>query len=445
MAPQHECDAAEATQVSVASGVRPFLLPLILPGLLQGKAQTFVTPMLPIFIKVDLGGSHGMVGAVASAYAVAQFFGSPPVGVLMQHLHYATAACLALLLLVTTALLSFAANSVYVLLAIRLVGGLGATAFDISRKAYIAAEVPSGIRGRVVAFLASMQKWAVMISALLSGIVAQHLATRSIFLVQAMLSFTAFLCLSVHAFCSKQCAGRTSEPDSPTGSGTPASNGGPSRPSVTLSAVLRDHWRSLVGAGLYCAMLNGIRNTWMIALPLRGHAIGLSKIGIGMSVAGYRAIDASLTFCVAGHLMDKYGLKAAAVPSMLLMGTAFALLSAVQGPATLAVAATVFGVGNGICGGILNSFATGLAPPQARTQFLGLWKMVTALGGISLPPIFGAVSDATSLDMAGYCLSLAALVAVIWVLVVVREVSPRTKSARETQVAVSLAAQHPTP
>ena len=56
-----------------------------------------------------------------------------------------------------------------------------------------------------------------------------------------------------------------------------------------LKTILRDHWRGLLGAGLYCALLNGVRNTWMVALPLRGHHIGLSKMGIGDSVAWYRA------------------------------------------------------------------------------------------------------------------------------------------------------------
>eukprot|EP00439_Symbiodinium_sp_Y106_P080850 s317_g19.t1 len=104
---------------------------------------------------------------------------------------------------------------------------------------------------------------------------------------------------------------------------------------------------------------------------------------------------------------------------MLLMSGAFALLSSVRDSATLAVAAFVYGLGNGMCGGILNAFATSLTPPEARTQFLGLWKTVTALGGVSLPPLFGTVSDATSLDIADPFLSAAALIAVAWMLLMV--------------------------
>ena len=69
---------------------------------------------------------------------------------------------------------------------------------------------------------------------------------------------------------------------------------------IPLKTILRDHWRGLLGAGLYCALLNGVRNTWMVALPLRGHHIGLSKLGIGASVAWYRACDATVTTIAAG-------------------------------------------------------------------------------------------------------------------------------------------------
>ena len=198
------------------------------------------------------------------------------------------------------------------------------------------------------------------IAALLSGVVAEHLATRSIFLVQASLTFSAFLMIFVHSLYL-----RRKSADEELQEGTAEV--------MPLRLILREHWRGLLGAGLYCAMLNGVRNTWMVALPLRGRHIGFSKVGIGATVAWYRGCDALVTTAVAGHIMDKYGLKAAAVPSMLLMSLAFSLLAVARGPLSLGLVALVFGLGNGICGGVINAFAAGLTPPRARTQFLGLW------------------------------------------------------------------------
>ena len=107
---------------------------------------------------------------------------------------------------------------------------------------------------------------------------------------QASLSFTAMLLIASHSlYLRRKSADLDGDGEAPA---APAN--------VPLMRVLRDHWRGLLGAGLYCAMLNGIRNTWMVALPLRGHHIGLSKLGIGASVAWYRACDATVTTIAAG-------------------------------------------------------------------------------------------------------------------------------------------------
>ena len=43
---------------------------------------------LPIFVAVDLSGSHSMVGVIASAYPISQFFGSAPVGVVKLDVYH---------------------------------------------------------------------------------------------------------------------------------------------------------------------------------------------------------------------------------------------------------------------------------------------------------------------------------------------------------------------
>ncbi|CAE8700310.1 unnamed protein product, partial [Polarella glacialis] len=163
---------------------------------------------------------------------------------------------------------------------------------------------------------------------------------------------------------------------------------------VGLASVLRLHWRSLSGAGVYCALLSGCRNTWMIALPLTAHSIGLSKVGIGLTVAAGRAIEACVTLLAAGQIMDKYGRKAAGLPANIMMAGAFGLLALTKasGFLTLVLAVMLWGVANGLCGGIIVSFATDLTPESCRSEFLGLWKTVQAVGGLVLPPFFGVVS-----------------------------------------------------
>ena len=73
---------------------------------------------------------------------------------------------------------------------------------------------------------------------------------------------------------------------------------------------------------------------------------------------------------------------------------------------------------------------------------------MTSLGGICVPPLFGIVSDASNLDLAGYCISVAAFCTVLWTVLMVREVSKEAtnepnESQRE-QISVSLAS-NPSP
>ena len=114
---------------------------------------------------------------------------------------------------------------------------------------------------------------------------------------QASLSFTALLLVASHSIYLRRKSADVDGSDGETAMGSTSH--------IPLKTILRDHWRGLLGAGLYCALLNGVRNTWMVALPLRGHHIGLSKLGIGASVAWYRACDAAVTTIAAGWGRNK--------------------------------------------------------------------------------------------------------------------------------------------
>lgn len=395
--------------------------------MLQGKAGSVVTPMLPIFVHVDLHGSTSVVGVITSAYALAQLCSSAPLGVLMKRCHYTTAACLSLGVLICTALLSFGAQSVLMLFAIRVVGGSASCCFDLSRKTYLSAEVPNFVRGRVSSSLASMQKIAAMIAAALSGVFAQHLATRSIFLVQAAFSAGALSALLTYVCLNARAAAAAASEASSGSQGVnrtvvrqPAGSDG-----LGLRDVAKRHWRELLGAGIYCGLLSGCRNTWMLLLPLQAHRLGLSKQGIGLAVALVRGVDACVTMLAAGQLMDRYGKRASALPSMLLMSSAYLLIPLCQTPAAMVLAAMVYAVGNGLSGGIINALSSSLAPPHARTQFLGLWKMITSTGGLVLPPLFGLISDLSgSLELACVVVASVALGAVAWLLLILREGPP---------------------
>mmetsp|Transcript_33602 Transcript_33602/g.96413 ORF Transcript_33602/g.96413 Transcript_33602/m.96413 type:complete len:514 (+) Transcript_33602:87-1628(+) len=424
-------DAHRSPSANVRAQVCRFLLPVFVPQLLQGKSQTVVQPMLPIFVKEDLHGSNTAVGLISSTYPIAALCTSAALGLVLQRCHYSTSSALSLCVLILTALLSSAAPTVAVFFAIRCMGGIAVAAFDLSRKAYMSAEVPNNVRGRITSLQAGLMKVAVMFAAILSGVVAERVATRSIFFVQAAFTCTAMLAILAHEGSKALLARRSLDAvDAELGVAAGGRGGGrrsgrgasSSAPSIGLRTVARQHWRTILGAGGYCALVNGVRQTWVIALPLQAHSLGLSKEHIGFLVAWFRGIDAFMNLFVTGRIIDRYGRNRAAIPSLLLLAFSYVLLPLSRSAGTLMVAAAVYALGNGLSGGIVNYLATSLAPANARTQFLGLWKTVTSVGGFIFPPLFGVIADSTgSFSVSCSFISGVACFALAWNILFVRE------------------------
>ena len=103
-----------------------------------------------------------------------------------------------------------------------------------------------------------------------------------------------------------------------------------------------------------------------------------------------------------------------------------------------------------LCRGLQNHLISGNSPPFLSIFVVFLRKTVTSIGGILVPPVFGMVSDASNLDLAGYGASGAALCTLLWTVLMVRDVSkeapaaPNEETSQSEQISVSLA-NNPSP
>lgn len=365
-------------------------MPIIAPALLQGKSTAIVSPMLPIFVHVDLHASTGAVGIVSSAYGVVQVCSSIFIGWLVAKIHYRIGACLALATLIGSCVLCYACSTVLELVLARSIGALAVVMWDLSRKVWMSVELPREARASVIATMSGLNKLATLLAVLASGFLAESLRTRSVFIVQASLTATALVVIVLHSALHSS---------GPTDGGQPTNSGG-QQPANTLRAVFCAYWRVLATAGLFCASLNGCRIVWQLALPLKAHSVGLSKSTIGILSASFLALECCVNLSSTGTIMDRFGRKAAGVPALLLMACGFAVVSQAQEELALACGGVVYHVGNGLCGGIVATLAQDVTPGHARGEFLGLWKTVTTQGGLWMPAVFGAVSELSSLNTA---------------------------------------------
>jgi MFS family permease len=98
--------------------------------------------------------------------------------------------------------------------------------------------------------------------------------------------------------------------------------------------------------------------------------------------------------------MDRFGRVWVAVPSMLVLGAAHALLPLAQTLWQLGAVAVVMGIGNGIGAGLVMTLGADASPAHGRPVFLGAWRLVVDTGVAAGPLAVSAVAAVAGLAAA---------------------------------------------
>jgi MFS family permease len=175
------------------------------------------------------------------------------------------------------------------------------------------------------------------------------------------------------------------------------------RPDASLRgtvAVLRSYGRVLATAGGSALVLQLMRATRQLLVPLFGQSAGLDVTTIGFVYSLSAVVDIAL-FYPSGVLADRYGRKWSAVPSMTLYALGLALLPLTQGFGSLLAVAVLLGFANGIGTGVVMIIGADLARRSGRQgQFLGLWRLIGDVGLSGAPIIVGTIVNLASLTIA---------------------------------------------
>ena len=140
-------------------------------------------------------------------------------------------------------------------------------------------------------------------------------------------------------------------------------------------------------------------------IPLyASNVIGLDvgRVGLLLSIAA--AVEMAM-FLPAGWTMDHLGRKYALVPSFGLQALAMAAVPLTRSFAGLLACATAIGLANGLSSGGMMTLGADLAPPEARGEFLGVWRLIGDAGGTGGPAAVGLVADALALPAAAWTLA----------------------------------------
>ena len=170
--------------------------------------------------------------------------------------------------------------------------------------------------------------------------------------------------------------------------------------------MLRAHRRVFATAGVSALVLQLMRATRQLLVPLFGQSLGLDVAAIGAVYSFGTVVDIAL-FYPSGVLADRWGRKWSAVPSMAFYSLGLTVLPLAGGFYTLLAATMLLGFANGIGTGVIMILGADLSRSSGQQgQFLGLWRLIGDVG-VSVAPLMsgvlvGAVSlAAASLAVAG--------------------------------------------
>jgi len=356
---------------------------VFLPTIVLAFGEGMLVPVLPLYV-ASLGVPFWWVGLVLAAEAIGMLIADLPAGALLGRFDRKSAMLVGVAILGLAALALAWVDGVALVFAARLLAGLGATLWGISRHAYLTDAVPLQQRGRMIAAFGGAQRVGALAGPAVGGAIAVSGGYAATFVVYAGVAAVALL------FCALYL--EAAPPRRPRG----------------MEARRGDVWRSvwagqgrlLAMAGVGNLMAQGIRSGRRIVIPLYGAAaLGLDVQQIGWIVSVAAAFDVAL-FPLAGWVMDRYGRKWAIVPSFLLQALGMALVPLTGGFGALMAAASLIGFGNGIGSGTMMTIAADLAPPDAVGEFLGVWRLIGDGGSMGGPVVVGALADVLSLPLA---------------------------------------------
>jgi MFS family permease len=373
---------------------------VFVPTVVLAFAEGLLVPVLPLFV-ASLGVPFWWVGLVLAGEAIGMLVGDLPAGSLLRRVDRKTAMLVGIALLAVAALGAAFVDAVVAIFALRVLAGLGAALWGISRHAFLADAVPLHRRGRMIAAFGGAQRIGSLAGPAVGGVVAAIGGFSAAFLLYAAVAALTL------AYCwryleSAPPVGRRARPGVRLGApaltaASPESHDADASPWASVWAL---GWRRLGAAAAGVLMAQAIRAGRRIVIPLYAAAVlGLDVQQVGWIVSLAAAFDV-LLFPVAGWVMDRFGRKHAIVPSFALQAIGMALVPLTAGFAGLAVAASLIGLGNGLGAGTMMTVGADLAPKGAVGEFLGAWRLVGDGGAMGGPVLVGALADALGLAFA---------------------------------------------
>ncbi len=361
---------------------RRLMLPIYAPTLVSSISLQALLVLIPLYV-LEAGSGAALAALLIGLRGVGMLLLDLPVGILLVRLGDKPVLLAGLVAMTVSCLLFALSNNAWVMSAAAMLSGMGFTAWMIGRQSYISDRTVSGERGRAIAAMAGTMRLGGLVGPAVGAIVAQVFGFRVAFVALALCMAAATLLVSIFT--------RNVHPDRPSG-----------LPHLArISNIVSAHKRVLATGGAASVGLQLMRSGRVLLIPLFGYFLGLNIAAIGLIISLSAVVDAAMFYPV-GVVMDRYGRKWTGVPCLLLFALSLIMLPLAQGFYSLLAVSLLAGFANGLGTGLLLTLGSDLAPPKARGEFLGVWRLIGDLGHAGGPLMIGVFIELATLGLAAF-------------------------------------------
>ena len=361
-------------------------IPIYLPSACMALGQMVLLVVLPLFI-VSRGGGPSLAALVFAMRGLGSVLANVPVGFAIARWGQKSLMLVGSGVMGCSALLIMATDSTWLIAFATLMFGAGMGTWLLARLAYITETVPRSQRGTALSGLAGLQRLGMLLGPVIAGL---GIASVGYHVVFAAVSVSAWVTvLLIWLFVPNPERDDEARPSQGT---PPVAEAGWVDEIRAVSGLLARHRKVFLSAGSFIFCLQMLREQRRLLVVLWGTHLGLEADVIGVIVSASSLVDMGM-FPVAGYVMDRWGRKVAGLACIFGLGGAMGLLPLTTTALSYLLVATMAGVGNGLGSGIILTMGSDLAPREASSQFLGVWRLLGDMGALSGPLLVSVVAS----------------------------------------------------
>lgn len=380
---------------ALGTHIRRLILPVYAPMLLLSIGISAPAAIFPQYL-VSLGAGVAVSGIVLSLRGLGNLLTDLPGGLLLGRVRLESVMGLSLAVAVVSSLGLALSGSIAGVSGWVLLSGAATSVTVTSCMTSVRRTVPAAIRGRALSLIGGSVRIGALIGPAAGGILADLFGFEAAFWLRA----TAFLLALLFFLVGRR---------NPTGEGEATQPPTDDRPSVatqfaTAWKVSRDRAGPVLLAGTGILILQLLRASRAVILPLWGESLGLSASLIGTVMSLGAGFDLAL-FLPAGIIMDRAGRKTAGSLCLGGFSLGILILAVSGGVPGYVLAALLIGLGNGFGAGINMTIGTDLAPNGAISEFLGAWRLIGDTGSTAGPGVAGVATAVAGLVAGGLALA----------------------------------------